>query len=212
MMRINLAAILILLGAISQAPARTIILDDSDCERMAYIQEVAPRWGWGGYPTTSTTQSNAQFYLTPDRAAFICFPLDRIPKGQKIVKAELSFTVVLQSGGEQRVHLRRIIAPWGPGVCWQYRAVRPKREEWTKPGARGAGTDRALKPSAILRTTEIGVKTVNVTEDVELWYTGSASNQGWMLNIEDPDVTMAIQAPFLGGRGSWKLRITYEPE
>ena len=82
-----------------------------------------------------------------DRAFFICFPLEKIPKGQKILKAELSFTTGLQNPGEQKLHLRRILAPWGAGVCWQYASIRPKRVEWKQPGARGAGTDRAAKVS-----------------------------------------------------------------
>ena len=121
------AALLFALAA--PAPARTIILTDVDCERMAFIQAAAPRWSWGGYDVSTNSQSTGQFYMQNDRAFLICFPLEKIPKGQKILKAELSFTSILQTPGEQKLHLRRILAPWGPGVCWQYAAVRPKKVE-----------------------------------------------------------------------------------
>jgi hypothetical protein len=194
------------------APAKTIVLTDQDCERMAFIQAAHPRWSWGGYDVTTSAQSTALFYMYPDRAFLIAFPIDKIPKGQKILKAELSFTSGLQTPGEQKIHLRRILAPWGAGVCWQYAAVRPKPVEWKQPGARGAGTDRAAKASAVARTSEAGEKVVNVTEDVELWYTGASANHGWMLTMDDPDVYIVLNSPLWSGRGSWKLRITYEPE
>jgi hypothetical protein len=192
--------------------ARTIVLTDVDCERMAFIQAGMPLWSWGGYDITTSSQSTSLFYMYPDRAFMICFPVDRIPKGQRIVKAELSFVTGLQTGGEQKLHLRRILAPWGAGVCWQYASVRPKKVEWAKPGARGAGTDRAVKATAVVRTSEMGEKIVNVTEDVELWYTGVAANHGWMITMDDPDVYIVLNSPLWTGRGTWKLRVTYEPE
>jgi hypothetical protein len=210
--RCHLLAAGMVLALAHHAAGRTIILTDVDCERMAFIQAAAPRWGWGGYDIAGGVHSTGQFYMYADRAFLICFPLERIPRGQRILKAELSFTSVLQTPGEQKLHLRRILAPWGAGVCWQYRSVRPKKEEWAQPGARGAGTDRAVKTSAVARTTEAGEKTVNVTEDVELWYTGAAANHGWMLTVEDPDVYVLLTSPVWTGRGNWKLRVTYEPE
>src|SRR5439155_8596842 len=99
------------------------------------------------YDITTSLQSTSQFYMYNDRAFLISFPLDKIPKGQKILKAELSFTSLAQTPGEQKLHLRRILAPWGAGVCWQYSAIRPLKTEWKQPGGRGAGTDRAGKAS-----------------------------------------------------------------
>ncbi len=204
--------IALLLALAAHAPGKTIVLTDLDCERMAFIQAGSPRWSWGGYDVTSNTQSNSLFYMYADRAFLIAFPLDKVPKGQKILKAELSFTSGLQYPGEQKLHIRRILAPWGAGVCWQYASVRPAKVEWKQAGARGAGTDRAVKVSAVVRTSEAGEKVVNVTEDVELWYTGASANHGWMLSVEDPDIYIVLNSPVWSGRGSWKLRITYEPE
>jgi hypothetical protein len=201
-----------LLGLAAAAPARTVVLTDVDCERMAFIQAGSPLWSWGGYDIASGTQSTSLFYMYADRAFLICFPLEKIPKGQRIVKAELSFTSTLQTPGEQKLYLRRLLAPWGAGVCWKYRAQRPQKVEWAQPGARGAGTDRALKPSAVVRITDPGEKTVNVTEDVELWYTGAAANHGWSLTFEDAEGYVQLVSPVWTGRGTYKLRITYEPE
>jgi hypothetical protein len=205
-------SLLLALGSLSPLPAKTIIVTDEDCERMAFIQAAAPRWSWGGYDVSTTSQSTALFYMYNDRAFLICFPLDQIPKGQKIVKAELSFTTGLQTPGEQKLHLRRILTSWGAGVCWKYASVRPKKVEWKQPGARGSGSDRAAKASAVVRTREAGEKVVNVTEDVELWYTGAATNHGWTIALEDPDAYVVLTSPVWTSRGSWKLRITYEPE
>lgn len=204
------ATVLLLLA--SAAPAKTILLTDVDCERMAFIQAGAPRWSWGGYDITTSSQSTAQFYMYADRAFFICFPLDKIPKGQRILKAELIFQSTLQTPGEQKLFLRRILAPWGAGVCWQYRQIRPTRDEWKSPGGRGAGTDRAAKASAVIRCNGAGEKVVNVTEDVELWYSGASPNHGWMLSVEDPEIYVLLLSPVWSNRGSWKLQITYEPE
>jgi hypothetical protein len=205
-------ATVLLLALCSPAWGRTIILTDVDCERMAFIQAAAPRWSWGGYDVSTNSQSTALLYMQNDRAFLICFPLEKIPRGQKILKAELSFTSGLQTPGEQKLHLRRILASWGAGVCWTYAAVRPKKVEWKQPGARGAGTDRAVKASAVVRTSEAGEKVVNVTEDVELWYSGAAANHGWALTLEDRDVYVVLTSPVWTGRGNWKLRITYEPQ
>jgi hypothetical protein len=210
--RCHWIALGVLLGVVPALPARTIVLTDADCERMAFIQAGAPRWSWGGYDVSTSSQSTALLYMYNNRAFLICFPLERIPKGQKIIKAELSFTTGLQTPGEQKLHLRRVLAPWGAGVCWRYASVRPKKVAWKQPGARGAGSDRAAKASAVVRTTEGGEKTVNVTEDVELWYTGAAANHGWTVALEDPDTYVVLWSPVWTNRGSWKLRVTYEPE
>jgi len=74
----------LLLALYPALPAKTIILTDEDCERMAFIQAGAPRWSWGGYDISTTSQSTSQLYMYNDRAFLICFPLDKIPKGQKI--------------------------------------------------------------------------------------------------------------------------------
>ena len=209
----SLLAILFALTIVNSAAAKTIIVTDIDCDRMAFIQAQAPLWGWGGYEANVGVQSTSQFYMNNTRAFLICYPLDRIPKGQRIINAELSFTSGIQSAGEQRLNLRRIRADWGAGVCWKYRTTQPNKVPWTEPGGRGPGTDRAAKATAVIRSAMPGAKVVNVTNDVELWYSGAVPNHGWMLAIEDPDVIVVLPSPVWDtGRGKWQLKVTFEPE
>ena len=75
--------------------------------------------------------------------------------------------------------------------------------------------DCAAKATAHVHINAIGDRTINVTEDVELWYTGGAGNHGWVFRIEDQSAQLQLLSPlssYPAGRGSWKLRITYEPE
>jgi hypothetical protein len=57
-----------------------------------------------------------------------------------------------------------------------------------------------------------GEVTMNVTQDVELWYSGAAPNHGWILTAEDADLFLRMSSPFWGSPKGWKLRITFEPE
>src|SRR5262245_43586089 len=118
--RLLSVTVAVLSALATPAAARTITLTDADCERMAFIHAAAPRWSWGGYDVGPGRQSTGSLYLYRDRAFLIAFPLEKIPKGQRIVAAELRFTTGLQPKIEQRLHLRRILASWGAGVCWRY--------------------------------------------------------------------------------------------
>lgn len=208
-----LAAVSFALIFANTATAKTIILTDIDCERMAFIQAQAPLWSWGGYEANIGVQSTSQFYMTNTRAFLICFPLERIPKGQRILNAELTFVSGIQSAGDQKLHLRRILADWGAGVCWKYRTTQPNKTEWAQQGGRGPGRDRAAKATVVIRSAMPGIKVANVTNDVELWYSGVAPNHGWMLAMEDPEVIVVLQSPvWEPGRGKWQLKVTYEPE
>jgi hypothetical protein len=57
-----------------------------------------------------------------------------------------------------------------------------------------------------------GEQVINLTEDVELWYTGAGTNHGWALTVEDADVLVRLASPIGAGKGQWRLRVTYEPE
>jgi hypothetical protein len=210
-----LAGLLVALLTQGALSARTIELSDADCERMAAIAEEAPRLSWAGYEPYTGCFDATWLDMQPSRAFLIRYPLDKIPKGQRITKAEWVVPVQLTSAGEQRLHIRRILAEWGPGVCHQYRMARPNKVEWKQAGARGASSDRAPKDSALVKITQTTAHehVVNVTEDVELWYTGAGANHGWMITCDDPDVLVRLPSPFNAyGKGKWKLRITYEPE
>jgi hypothetical protein len=203
----------VLLALSSSALGRTLILTDEDCEKMAFISAEAPQLSWACYEVETGTFSTSALDFSPNRAFLIRYPIERVPKRQKIVKAELEFTTTLQPAAEQRLHLRRVVAEWGTGVTWKYRMQRPRKLEWKEAGARGVSSDRATKATAIIRSAGNSEKIVNVTEDVELWYTGATANHGWMMTVEDPESYIRAASPLWPpGRGAWKLRITYEPE
>lgn len=195
------------------AAARTIVLTDEDCEKMACISAESPKSGWAAMEAQTSTFTTAYLEFFPGRNFLIRFPIERIPKGQKITKAELQFVTNYQGAAEQRLYLRRVLVDWGVGVCWQYRMQRPKKLEWSQPGCAGATKDRAARATAVIRSPASGEKLVNVTEDVELWYTGASKNYGWSLSLEDQEGYIRVHSPlYPPGRGSWKLRVTYEPE
>ena len=99
---------------------------------------------------------------------------------------------------------------WGPGVCWLHRTTRPEKVPWAAAGGAGSSTDRAPRPTAILRPEKPGEIAVNVTEDVERWNSGGAPNNGWAFTCDD-DTLVGLPSPIWSAPNSWKLRITYEP-
>jgi len=202
-------ALVICLVLTPALPARTVAITDEDCDRMAAITAEAPNLGWAGFETGG---GFAPIYieLQRQRAFLIRYPIDKlIPKGQRITQAEWVIPVVY-CNGEQKLYVHRILGEWGAGVCHKYRSVRPQKVEWITPGARGA-SDRAVKPSATPRVNEIGDLVVNVTQDVELWYSGASKNNGWIVTVDDGGF-LRLSSPVWTTRGNWKLRITYEPE
>jgi hypothetical protein len=211
--RLALAAVACLWFAAAPATARTLVLTLDDCEMTAVISSEAPRLSWAAFSYGEGTFSTVYIDLYSTRTFLVRYPLDKIPRGQRITNAEWVLPVnLLSPATEQRLYIRRILPEWGAGVCYQYRMVRPKKLEWVTPGARGASTDRVAKPSAVVRLTAAGDHVANVTEDVELWYTKAAPNNGWMVSLEDDNILVRFAGPVWGGRGQWKLRITYEPE
>lgn len=199
----------------SAAPlaARTIELTDLDCDRMAVISAQARRSGWAMTELGPGEFTSTLLDLRAERSLLIRFPLDRIPAGQRIARAEWVVPVDLISGTtEAKLHIRRLLGEWGSGVCHDFRTQRPKPIAWNQPGANGASTDRASRPSVVVAVPGPGELTINVTEDVELWYSGVAENQGWIVTVEDPVALVRLSSPFWTGLGRYKLRITYEPE
>ncbi len=208
-----IAALAILLMPQVLVFARTITVTDLDCRRIAVISSEAPRSSWAGIQSSLGEFSNFYADIYNTGAVLIQFPLDRIPAGQKITNAELIIPVVyIYPAVEQRFYVRRLIGDWGAGVSHQYRMVRPMKLEWTQSGARGAATDRVARPTAVLRSSTPGHHALNVTQDVELWYSGQVPNQGWILTVDDPSALIRLSSPSYNGKGLWKLHVTYEPE
>jgi hypothetical protein len=146
-------------------------------------------------------------------AVLIRFPIEQIPRGQRVTKAELTLQVT-HVDQKARLRLRRLQAEWGTGVCHQYRMVHPRKLEWSQPGAQGAPADRAAKDSAVVDVPTLGEYTLDVTEDIELWYTRATANRGWILNLENAYALYlpSPHSPPTGGGKQWKLRITFEPQ
>jgi len=195
----------------SSLQAKTITLTDEDSDRMAQIAEQIPLSSWAGAEIVAGVWSNFNIQLGPSHAFLIRFPLDDIPKDQRITKAELTFNVGA-APGEQRIQIRRIVGTWGAGVSWKYRQVNGKKLEWTTPGAKTGGKDRVAKPTATAKLNGPGEATVNLTEDVELWHAKAADNEGWLFTIDAPDGYALVGSPTWISAGAWKLRVTYEPK
>ena len=200
--------------AAASAEARTIILDGQSIDRMAALSAAAPRQSWAMFEPKTGAFDTSKVSLASGHSFLARFSLARIPPGQRIAHAELMLPVSDYSGAEARFYVWRLTAPWGLGVSHLYRSTRPQRAEWTKPGAHGYSSDRATRPTDIVRLTAPGEMTINVTEDVDLWYSGAAGNEGWLLTVEDPATVANFVSPLSvpAGQAAWKLRITYEPK
>jgi hypothetical protein len=211
-------SMVILLFATTSLPARTVTLTAEDADQMASIAAFAPRLSWVTTQPGNGGVFNTQpsLYWNSKIAVLLRLPFnDLIPKGQRITKAELTLNATYLAGSEPKVTVRRVLAEWGSGVCHQYRIAYPKKIEWTQPGGRGAATDRAAKDSAVFKFAKVGEQTVDLTEDVELWYTGAAANRGWIFTMETDGEHIYMPSPYAphaNGGKQWKWQITYEPQ
>jgi hypothetical protein len=204
---------LVLAISAAAAHARTIVITDEDCDQMAAISSDAPLLSWAGTATATNEYANYAIDLTTRSAFLIKYPLERIPKGQKITRAEwiIPYNIVSPPAGA-RLQIRRVLKTWGVGASHQYRMTRPEKLEWNTPGARGVGQDRAAQATAIATVKGNSEQSFNVTQDVELWYSGAAGNNGWIVTVEDQDAWVRCGSPFWTNPKGWKLRITFEPE
>lgn len=212
---VHFAVLLLLLLALLASPAlaRTIIVTDVDAaDRMAALCAEAPRQSWALTEVTAGVFDSSLLDLHQGRSFLFRFNLGMIPKGQRITRAELLLPVTNIWVRDSRMYVWRVLPEWGPGACWLHRSAQEKKVEWAQPGARGNAADRATRPTAVVTLSAPAETVINVTRDLELWYTGAAPNNGWMLSVEDTDQTVRLASPVWSGRGTWKLRITYEPE
>jgi hypothetical protein len=200
----------------SAAAARTITLTTADCDEVAVLSALSPRMSW------AITQGQPDIFLTQSRllwnskmTVLLRFPIQTlIPPGQRITKAEFTLVATYVSGLPV-VQIRRALAEWGPGVCHQYRMTFPKKLEWSQPGGRGAAVDRAAKDIALFRVAKVGEYTGDVTEDIELWYTGAVPNRGWIMAFESEGHHIYLTSPYTptaAPNHEWKLQLTFEPK
>lgn len=209
-----LLVLLLGLGAGGALHARTLTLTAEECDQIAVLSAKAPRLSWASCQHGPGIYDAAyQLQMFKDVTLLMRFPLQRIPKNQRITKAELTVKVE-HKDSNPKLHMRRLLVEWGPGVCHLYRMTEPRKVKWQEPGARGVATDRANRDSAVFDVAATGEYTVDVTEDVELWYTGAVPNQGWIFTME-AGFALYLPSPYApanGGGKQWKLRITYEPQ
>jgi len=196
--------------------ARTISLTAEDCDEMASISSQAPRLSWVMGPSADGIfNTQPTLYWHSNIALLMRFPVkELIPKGQRVTKAVLTIPPNYIAGTPE-IHARRILAEWGTGVCHQYRMTYPQKLEWNQPGGRGGATDRHVKSSAVYKLAKVGEHTADVTEDIELWYTGGAPNRGWIFTIENEGHILYAASPYTpqtAGAKQWKLQITFEPQ
>src|SRR5205823_9279866 len=111
----------ILTGANALA-ARTITLTGEDCDAIAVTSAKTPRASWASMlsaPGVLNAEGQVQLYW--DMAILMRFPVEKaIPKDQRITKAELTLEANYLAGSLTEIHVRRLLAEWGTGVCHQY--------------------------------------------------------------------------------------------
>jgi len=207
------ACVILLLGlTVNLSSARTVVLEGQEIDLAAGIAVDAPRMGWAMSWLRSGIYTTALLDLVPNRSFLFRFPLDQIPAGERITQAEIILPIEVIEGTDPRLYVWRVTTAWGVGACYDYRITVPQKIAWTRPGAGGRFSDRAGRPTVVARLVTPGQKVLNVTEDVELWKAGAATNWGWLLTVEDPGVRVQLASPVGTGERQWKLRITHEPE
>ena len=190
------------------ASARTITLKPQVAiDGFAALSESHPLNGWASYNYDYTRYISDPPGAGPSVGYLIRYSLDEIPEGMRITRAEWT---IAHNVSNTTVSVWRVLQEWGLGACHQYRMKLPEKKEWSVPGARGQSTDRATNPTATGRFVNGQLLTVNVTQDIEMWYNGAAKNQGWLLTFEGGAL---MHSPTHGGHAAkWTLTITYEPE
>jgi hypothetical protein len=200
---------LLLCLAVSPLMARTVTLKPQALDAFAALSEKLPRNGWATNQHDATLASSNPPITTPTTSYLMRYSFDQIPKGQRITHAEWVIPAGLNA--ITTVNVWRVLAEWGVGVCHQYRMTYPNRLEWSVAGARGKSIDRATNPTGTGKfgkgASEI---TLNVTQDVEMWYGGAAPNRGWLLTFDSSSIL--VSPTHTSERSRWELRITYEPE
>jgi hypothetical protein len=192
------------------ACARTITLTDEEAQQAANIWAGAPRQSWAAFEAGPGLFINYRVDIRKDSGFLLQMPIDKIPPGNRITKAELVLPLEYTYANDGKLFVWRIIPEWGAGVCYEYRTTLPKPVKWAEPGARGSSTDRATVPTVVATLRNNAEIVVNVTADVEMWYTGAAKNHGWLFTLEGDSLARFLP-PAQPYRGGWKLRITYEP-
>jgi hypothetical protein len=124
------------------------------------------------------------------RRTLLQFDLSTIPANVTLLSAALHLYVEA-AAGVQNIAVYRCLVAWDEGTgnnaagdaSWNQRQ---SGVNWSTAGANGSGTDRAS--SATVQINDPAVNTVveaNVLADVQAWYEGSATNNGWVLSYTE---------------------------
>ncbi|MFW6038870.1 MAG: hypothetical protein ACOC9P_00145 [bacterium] len=194
-----------------QAAAATVELDAGDISKGAAIHADAPRLSWAGNARGNGHFDAGNLPITSKTSALLRYDLSRIPDDMKIISARWTLPTRASSG--VKLHVWRILAEWGPGVCHRYRTTQPEPVPWHTPGAGAIGIDRTIQPTGAIQVDEESEKVVvNVTRDVAMWHSGAQPNHGWLLSVEQDEAHVTVESPLHRGADAWVLRVTYEPK
>ena len=105
-----------LLMGVTPVFARTITLTEGDADKMAVITAEAPRLSWASMPDEGGgVYNNLPIQIAPQHSFLIHFPLDKIPKGCRITKAEWSVPIDVSWGNGTRLFIWRLLVGLGRG-------------------------------------------------------------------------------------------------
>lgn len=202
----------VLLAACLTTQARTITIEDTKITHIAHIGPELPQASWIGSNASQGVYTTNVIDMTPGRRLLIQYPLGQIPNGQRIVSAQWIIPVTHAPFDSHRLFVWRLLQPWGLGVNLTQRTQVPKPVPWSSPGADAPGVDRAITPTATIRISGVQEYVIDVTQDVELWYTGVAPNYGWVMALDEGNRLVRLASPLYSTPSVFTLRITYEPE
>ncbi len=189
--------------------ARTVTIKAQAIDAFAALSDKFPHNGWAAYQVSATFAVSNPLLTAPTTSYLVRYSFDQIPKGQRITRAEWVIPASPQS--VSTISVWRLFAEWGLGVCHQYRMTYPEKLEWSVAGANGKSVDRATNPTGSGKFGKgTSLVTINVTQDVELWYSGATPNRGWLLTFDSSSVLLSPTHTV--ERFKWELHITYEPE
>ena len=184
-----------LLFALAPLPAMAVVLNTPSIADTTI--------GDGGAATSNRGAQLVQYVGDPGARfkSLFQFSLAGIPANQTIDSATLQLAIA-DNGGlftSQTVDLRRMLVSWiegdgtsnaspgTTGATWITRDQAGSLANWSAAGASSA-LDRSATITATVGSANVsgGILSIDVTGDVQQWYSGFASNFGWLLEDTAP--------------------------
>jgi hypothetical protein len=221
------ALALTLLVSASTAPAATTVTSTSIADAML-LPNITTNTNRGLQPAMYVGDAGTG---GGDTRSVLQFSLANIPAGQVILSATLKLKIE-GFGNNTPAQITtdgyRLLSSWvegdgvsgldsgTSGVTWDRRDKAGTLPNWIVGGASGSGTDRAATSSFTLTGADQSglVVSKDVTSDVQAWYSGAASNFGWLLQAQSFASGQYTQyatkeEPTVGDRPV--LTVTFEP-